>query len=362
MTTGEPAALDIAVRGVTKTYGLVHALDDVNLDVRAGEFLTLLGPSGSGKTTLLMVLAGFTRPDRGSLKFGETEVIRTPPHLRNVGMVFQSYALFPHMTVAGNVGYPLRLRGLPKPEIAERTEAALATVQLGGFGERRIDQLSGGQKQRVALARAIVFEPRILLMDEPLSALDKKLRDRMQIELRDLHERLGMTTVYVTHDQREALTMSDRIAVIDQGRLMQLDTPIRIYDHPANRFVADFIGESAFLPVTRRGEAVELGGRPLSLSEPAPARGDLLLMLRPERLHILNGSVPPEMNAFEATVANVIYQGDSYVMMARLATGEEVALRGGVRRDTLGSLPPVGGRVTLGIDAGDTTLVVDEEA
>ncbi|MEO0682946.1 MAG: ATP-binding cassette domain-containing protein, partial [Pseudomonadota bacterium] len=176
-------ALPITVRHVTKTYGSVHALDDVSLDVRSGEFLTLLGPSGSGKTTLLMVLAGFTRPDRGSLKFGDAEVIRKPPHLRDVGMVFQNYALFPHMTVAGNVGYPLRLRGVGKRDMADRVEAALETVQLGGYGARRIDQLSGGQKQRVALARSIVFEPRILLMDEPLSALDKKLRDRMQIEL-----------------------------------------------------------------------------------------------------------------------------------------------------------------------------------
>src|SRR6056297_3940329 len=231
VTNTSADALPITVRNVTKTYGSVHALDDVSLDVKSGEFLTLLGPSGSGKTTLLMVLAGFTRPDRGSLKFGDEEMIRKPPHLRDVGMVFQNYALFPHMTVAGNVGYPLRLRGVSKTEMADRVERALDTVQLGGFGDRRTDQLSGGQKQRVALARSIVFEPRILLMDEPLSALDKKLRDRMQIELRHLHERLGMTTVYVTHDQREALTMSDRIAVINHGRLMQLGEPMEIYAH-----------------------------------------------------------------------------------------------------------------------------------
>ena len=198
MSSDTKGALPITIRNVTKTYGKVHALDDVSLDVRSGEFLTLLGPSGSGKTTLLMVLAGFTRPDCGSLKFGDREVIRLAPHLRDVGMTFQSYALFPHMTVNGNVGYPLRLRKVPKDEIAKRVEAALETVQLGGFGERRIDQLSGGQRQRVAVARAIVFEPRILLMDEPLSALDKQLRERMQIELRRLHDRLGMTTVACT--------------------------------------------------------------------------------------------------------------------------------------------------------------------
>jgi putative spermidine/putrescine transport system ATP-binding protein len=241
-------ALPITIRGLTKTYGPVFALDHVDLDVRSGEFLTLLGPSGSGKTTLLMVLAGFTRPDHGSALFGDDEVIRMQPHKREVGMVFQNYALFPHMTVAGNIGFPLKLRNVNKATLRQRVESALETVQLEGFGDRQIDQLSGGQMQRVALARAIVFEPRILLMDEPLSALDKKLREHMQIELRHLHEKLGMTTVYVTHDQREALTMSDRIAVINDGKLMQLDSPRRIYDQPANPFVANFIGESTLLP------------------------------------------------------------------------------------------------------------------
>ena len=226
--TDQDNALPITIRSVTKTYGDVYALDEVDLDVQSGEFLTLLGPSGSGKTTLLMVLAGFTRPDHGSVLFGESEVIRMPPHKREVGMVFQNYALFPHMTVAGNIGFPLRLRGIDKKSARERVENALGTVQLGGYGDRRIDQLSGGQMQRVALARAIVFEPRILLMDEPLSALDKKLREHMQIELRHLHEKRGMTTVYVTHDQREALTMSDRVAVINDGKLMQLDSPRQI--------------------------------------------------------------------------------------------------------------------------------------
>ncbi|MEM7221795.1 MAG: ABC transporter ATP-binding protein [Pseudomonadota bacterium] len=362
MTSATAEALPITIRGVTKTYGRVHALDHVDLDVREGEFLTLLGPSGSGKTTLLMVLAGFTRPDQGSLRFGEAEVIRTPPHKRNVGMVFQNYALFPHMTVAGNVGYPLRLRRTPKPEIDQRVEAALETVQLGGYGARRIDQLSGGQKQRVALARAIVFEPRILLMDEPLSALDKKLRDRMQIELRHLHEKLGMTTVYVTHDQREALTMSDRIAVINHGRLMQLDDPMGLYDRPANRFVADFIGESAFLPVTRAKDSVHYEGRPLTLTEAPPDGEPLLLMVRPERLRLLDGTGDVgEMNRFGGTVVDVVYQGDSYLMVARLADSSEVSLRGVVRRDTLAALPSVGDPVSLGLSPSDTTLILDQE-
>src|SRR5690349_6391263 len=223
------AALDITIRQLTKTHGPVRALDNVDLDVHAGEFLTLLGPSGSGKTTLLMVLAGFTRPDHGSVRFGPSEVVRLAPHKRDVGMVFQNYALFPHMDVAGNIGFPLRLRRLGREEVARKVEAALEMVQLGGYGSRRVDQLSGGQRQRVALARAIVFEPRIVLMDEPLSALDKQLRELMQIELRQLHRRLGMTTVYVTHDQREAITMSDRIAVMNAGRIEQIDRPEVLY-------------------------------------------------------------------------------------------------------------------------------------
>ncbi len=360
--TGSPKpALPIGIRHVAKAYGKVRALDDVSLDVRSGEFLTLLGPSGSGKTTLLMVLAGFTRPDGGSLTFGEAEMIRTPPHRRDVGMVFQNYALFPHMSVAENVGYPLRLRRVGKAEAAERIARALDLVQLGGFGERRIDQLSGGQKQRVALARAIVFEPRILLMDEPLSALDKKLRERMQIEIRRLHEMLGMTTVYVTHDQREALTMSDQIAVINHGRLMQLDTPERIYERPANRFVADFIGESSFLAVERAGDGVTLRGAPLKIDSAAPAAKDLLLMLRPERVRI----APPEgdaaMNRFAGVVRDIVYQGDSYLLYADLPGGEEVAVRGVLRRETFSALPKAGEPVTLGVSAADAVLVARDE-
>ncbi|MGB7322291.1 MAG: ABC transporter ATP-binding protein [Albidovulum sp.] len=355
MTDLKTGALPITVQNVTKTYGKVHALDDVSLEVKSGEFLTLLGPSGSGKTTLLMVLAGFTRPDSGSLQFGETEVIRTAPHLRDVGMVFQNYALFPHMTVAGNVGYPLRLRKVPKSEAAARIERALETVQLGGYGDRRIDQLSGGQKQRVALARAIVFEPRILLMDEPLSALDKKLRDRMQIELRHLHDKLGITTVYVTHDQREALTMSDRIAVVNHGKIMQLATPQQLYDQPANRFVADFIGDSTFLPVTRKGEQIMYGDMALKLSRPVPDAGTLLLMMRPERLRLIKSD--GASNAFKATASEIVYQGDSYLMYARLEDGSEISLRGAIREGTISSLPKVGEPVSLSLDAADTVLI-----
>lgn len=357
--TAKTGALPITVRDVTKTYGSVHALDGVSLNVKSGEFLTLLGPSGSGKTTLLMVLAGFTRPDCGSLKFGEDEMIRTPPHLRGVGMVFQNYALFPHMTVAGNVGYPLKLRNVPKAEARDRIDRALELVQLGGYGDRGIDQLSGGQKQRVALARSIVFEPRILLMDEPLSALDKKLRDRMQIELRHLHEQLGMTTVYVTHDQREALTMSDRIAVVNHGRIMQLAEPQQLYDRPANKFVADFIGDSSFLPVAREGAGVSFAGAKLLMDGAMPDGNDLLLMVRPERVRLLTGELPTDTNIFDAKVTELVYQGESYLLYARLPDGSEIAVRGAIREGTFGKLPQVGDAVKLGLHKADTVVIAD---
>ena len=232
---GGPAC-PIAIRRVGKSYGAFHALREVDLDVSGGEFLTLLGPSGSGKTTLLMIIAGFTRADAGSLRFGETEVIFDPPNRRNVGVVFQNYALFPHMDVFNNVAYPLALRKVPKDELRVRVERILRLVQLDGLGQRRVHELSGGQRQRVALARAVVFEPRILLMDEPLSALDKNLRETMQIEIRRLHDRLGVTTIYVTHDQREALTMSDRIAVMNGGRIVQVGSPREVYEVADHRF------------------------------------------------------------------------------------------------------------------------------
>ncbi|MGA8261250.1 MAG: ABC transporter ATP-binding protein [Arenicellales bacterium] len=361
-TTGAGGALPITICGLTRTFGPVRALDHVDLDIRAGEFLTLLGPSGSGKTTLLMALAGFSRPDHGSILFGDTEVVRTPPHRRNVGMVFQNYALFPHMTVAANVGFPLRLRRLAKAEIASRVERALETVQLEGLGGRRVDQLSGGQRQRVALARAVVFEPGILLMDEPLSALDKKLREHMQIELRRLHDKLGMTTVYVTHDQREALTMSDRVAVINHGKVMQLDAPRRLYDHPANRFVADFVGESTFLPVTVKDGEVLYHDTLLRLSQrPPESDGGLLLMLRPERLQLVAGEADPALNRFEGTTTDLAFQGDSFLLVVRLADGTEVSVRGMTRRETVDTIPATGGTVTLGLHPDDTVLIPDDE-
>ena len=346
-------ALPIAVRGLVRRYGRVAALDGVDLDVAQGEFLTLLGPSGSGKTTLLMILAGFTRPDAGSMRFGGVEMVRVPPHKRNLGVVFQSYALFPHMDVAANVAFPLLLRGVPSVERERRVAAALELVQLDELGSRRVDQLSGGQKQRVALARAIVFEPGILLMDEPLSALDKKLREQMQIELRHLHRRLGTTVIYVTHDQREALTLSDRIAVIDKGRIQQIDTPQRLYEAPGSHFVADFIGDSTFLPVTVSGGVAHWAGAPLRVARPV-AEGAHLLVLRPEKLMLGAGD---GLNAIDAEVVEVVYQGDSVRIDVRLAGGEIVTLRELARATSIARLPAQGARVTLGLDPADTLLV-----
>ncbi|MBS0561341.1 MAG: ABC transporter ATP-binding protein [Proteobacteria bacterium] len=355
-------ALPIQVRQVTKTYGRVVALDHVDLDVRSGEFLTLLGPSGSGKTTLLMVLAGFVRPDRGSVRFGEQEVIRLAPHRRGVGMVFQSYALFPHLSVAENIAFPLKLRGVARSEAMRRAEEALALVQLPGLGGRSVAALSGGQRQRVALARAIVFEPRILLMDEPLSALDKQLREHMQIELRRLHDRLGITTVCVTHDQREALTMSDRIAVIDHGRIVQLDEPRRVYDHPATRFVAEFVGESAFLPVRRSGEAYYLGETPLRLDGQAVPEGADLLMVRPERLRLLAEGEAADGTVIAGAVREIVYQGDSVLVQVALAGGQAVAARIGSAHGAMRALPAVGDAVRLALAPQDACLLRDDAA
>ncbi len=349
-------AVPITARGLRKVYGAVSALDDVDLDVRAGEFLTLLGPSGSGKTTLLMVLAGFIRPDQGSLMFGTEQVIRLAPHKRDIGMVFQNYALFPHMDVAANIAYPLALRGVTGAEQKRRVEAALETVQLAGYAQRRVNELSGGQKQRVALARAIVFEPRIVLMDEPLSALDKQLRERMQIELRRLHERLGTTTVYVTHDQREALTMSDRIAVINQGRIVQLDAPQALYERPANRFVAEFIGESSLLEVQLDADGALCAGQRLQLPTAPANHGQAWLMLRPERLQVLAADAvcSPGEQALSAVVSGLVYQGESVLVETRLAGGAALNAR---CVSGAGPLPAVGQAVKLAWRVADTVLL-----
>ena len=255
MRTGTGNGEHVGVHELVKRYGDVAAVDGVTFGVRTGEFLALLGPSGSGKTTVLMNIAGFDFPDSGRIEIGGQDVTWTPSHKRNLGMVFQRYTLFPHMTVLENIAFPLRMRKIGRAEREERARAALRTVRLEGYGERKPAQLSGGQQQRVAMARAVVYNPEVLLMDEPLSALDKNLREEMQIEIKHLQRELGVTVIFVTHDQTEALTMADRIAVLDLGKLQQLDTPKALYEQPNSAFVAGFIGETNFWPAVSSGDA-----------------------------------------------------------------------------------------------------------
>jgi putative spermidine/putrescine transport system ATP-binding protein len=262
----------VSLRGVRKAYGSVEAAAGVDLDIAKGEFFTMLGPSGSGKTTLLRIIAGFVPVDSGTVQLGGVDVTRQPPYARNVNTVFQDYALFPHMSVIENVEYGLRVKKVPRGERRQRAQAALEMVRLAEHGERKPVQLSGGQRQRVALARAIVNEPDVLLLDEPLGALDLKLRQGMQLELKRIQREVGITFVFVTHDQEEALTMSDRLAVLNEGQIQQLGTPIEVYEHPASEFVAGFIGVSNLLErqgrrFTIRPEKIRL----LSPDEPAPA-------------------------------------------------------------------------------------------
>jgi len=355
-----PTALPIHIRGLTKKYDRLHALDSVDLEVKSGEFLTLLGPSGSGKTTLLMAIAGFNRPDAGSIRFGETEMILMPPHRRDVGMVFQSYALFPHMTVAENIAFPLKLRRVGAKECAQRVATALATVQLSDLGERRIDQLSGGQCQRVALARAFVFRPRILLMDEPLSALDKKLREQMQIELKHLHNQLGVTTVYVTHDQREALTMSDRIAVINDGKLVQIDTPHVIYNQPANSFVADFVGESTMLALTRdRSGKLFFENHLIATDFQTDPGTDYSLVIRPERLFVIrdDGIDTNQIIVFSGVVREFVYQGETAFALTTINDKYDLSVRFGTDSLSSQDIMRPGDRVSLGLNRRDVIII-----
>jgi putative spermidine/putrescine transport system ATP-binding protein len=287
-------------------------------------------------------------------------MILQPPHQRNVGMVFQSYALFPHMTVAENVAFPLKLRGVGVDECAERVAAALTTVQLADLGDRGIDQLSGGQRQRVALARAFVFRPRILLMDEPLSALDKKLREQMQIELKHLHEQLGVTTVYVTHDQREALTMSDRIAVINDGKLAQVDTPHAIYNKPANPFVADFIGESTMLPLTQESPGRLVFENHLVTTDFDTASGaDWSLVIRPERLFVIPDETgdSDETIVFSAVVREFVFQGDTAFAVASLGEQQFLSFRFGTDSSSSQDTMRPGDRISLGLNRRDVIII-----
>jgi spermidine/putrescine transport system ATP-binding protein len=306
----------VSVERVSKSFGATPALVDVSLDVEPGEFLTLLGPSGCGKTTLLRLLAGFEQPDAGTLRLSGRDVAGLPPYLRPANTVFQHYALFPHRTVFGNVAFGLELLGLPRAEVAARVEETLELVRLPGLAERGIDQISGGQKQRVALARALVMRPEVLLLDEPMAALDLKLRKEMQVEVKNLQERLGLTFLFVTHDQDEALVMSDRIAVMNHGRLEQVDAPERLYERPRTRFVADFLAVRNLLEATvaavegGRARLRTRGGLELFAPDDGGWRSgaEVALGVRPERV-VLD---PPAgaANAFEGRLDDELYLGD----------------------------------------------------
>lgn len=345
----------VTFSGVQKTYDGAHlVVRDLNLVIQRGEFLSLLGPSGSGKTTTLMMLAGFESPTAGDILLDGHPITRTPPHKRNFGMVFQNYALFPHMTVADNIAYPLTVRKISKAEQETKVKRALDMVQMGKMGNRYPSQLSGGQQQRVALARALVFDPQLVLMDEPLGALDKQLREHMQIELKALHRQLGVTFVYVTHDQSEALTMSDRVAVFNDGAIQQIDKVDRLYETPANRFVASFVGDSTVLRgtvATTSGEActVQLpSGQVLSgiNVNAATAGTDVQCCIRPERIHVVEGGAAAP-NCLTAVLDDVIYFGDHLRLRCAIQGQPEMTVKLPLRQ---GQALQLGQTVQLSID------------
>ena len=353
----------VDIRSASKNYDTVRALDNVTLNVAPREFVSLLGPSGSGKTTLLGILGGFIQPSSGSIHFGGRDVTFVPPHKRDIGVVFQNYALFPHMNVGENVAFPLRARRLPKADWPEKVRAALAMVGLSGYEQRHISQLSGGQRQRVALARAMIFEPRLILMDEPLSALDKQLREAMQIELRELHRRIGATIIYVTHDQREALTMSDRVAILKDGRLVQIDRPERLHDHPADSFVASFIGEASLLPVRRiDASSVALGPIVLRSARTVPTAETLMLAVHSEKLLIDGEDADAACNRLTGKVTDVVYQGESLRIFLKLPDGTSLSLRQPSHFEASRRIPPVGGELTVTLHPEDTIVVPETKA
>ena len=315
----------VEIRGVTKRFGDTPALDDVSLRIEDGELFALLGPSGSGKTTLLRAIAGFVDPEAGNIRIDGDAMHDLPVHRRDIGMVFQHYALFPHMSVFDNVAFGLSVRHVSRAETAERVHAMLALVQLEGYEGRRPGQLSGGQQQRVALARALVTRPRVLLLDEPLGALDKRLRRRMQIELRQIQREVGITTVFVTHDQEEALTLSDRIAILDTGRIVQSGPPQAVYERPRTVFAADFLGDANFFTgrAMRDGRVRTPGGSEVLTADATDhAGGDVTLAVRPEKLRITPAGEPARggANRLAGTVASVLYAGSTVTY--RVVCGE----------------------------------------
>jgi putative spermidine/putrescine transport system ATP-binding protein len=364
----------LELRRLRKTYGSTVAIDDVSLGLGHGEFLTLLGPSGSGKTTTLLTIAGLIEPSDGSILLDGRPIEALPPYRRDIGVVFQNYALFPHLTAARNVAFPLEMRGVARADIDRRVTRTLGLVGLPDQAARYPRELSGGQQQRVALARAMVFEPKILLMDEPLGALDRKLREQMQIEILHLHRELGISVVYVTHDQEEALVMSDRIAVFNRGRIEQIGLASELYERPATRFVAGFLGESNFFSATV-GETVDgfcrLNGGSLALRARSgglldgglldgglSAGSRAVVAVRPERIRISDGAVgPADENGVSGVLREVIYLGRSRRFVVRLASGQEVSSYEQVGTDR--DLAP-GSAVHLSWRAEDATALPED--
>jgi putative spermidine/putrescine transport system ATP-binding protein len=356
----------VTFSGIDKTYdGKTLVARDLNFAIREGEFLSLLGPSGSGKTTTLMMLAGFESPSNGTILLGRTRLNEMPPHRRDIGMVFQNYALFPHMSVAENIAFPLSVRKMPKAEQRARVERALAMIELPHLGDRRPAQLSGGQQQRVALARALVFEPKLVLMDEPLGALDKNLRESMQYEIKRLHERLGVTIVYVTHDQSEALTMSDRVAVFHHGRIQQIATPKELYESPSNAFVANFIGENNGLTghvTAHDGAYATLALNPqISVKGRAgngvAAGGTAVLALRPENISF--DDEPESANRLTGVIDEVIYCGDHWRLHLTVAERPGFIIK--VPNRIAMTAPMPGRTATISWGEDDCNIVADEE-
>lgn len=360
-TITKGAAIDI--RGVSKHYGTFTALDDVSLRVEPGEFMSFLGPSGSGKTTTLNLIAGFTDLSAGEILLGDRSIGNVPAHKRNIGVVFQHYALFPHMSVAQNVAYPLKQRGLAKAERARAVDLALQKVQLEKFSHRYPSELSGGQQQRVALARAMVFTPSLLLMDEPLGALDKKLREVLQLEIRRIHRELGSTFVYVTHDQEEALVLSDRIAVFNKGRIEQVGSGHQLYTKPETLFVGQFIGESSVLRGAHRSDGTEtalaVAGATLTTHGQAKGDGAHVILLRPENVMVQPQGTGPrdgQTNIIGGTVREMLYLGAAMKYEVTLADGSHVI----ARTPTQGQPFAIGQAVDLAWNPKHGTLLADD--
>ena len=365
----------ILIQGLTKRFGSTVAVDHVNLEIKSGELFFLLGPSGCGKTTLLRMIAGFVAPNDGAIFFGDRNVTHTPPNQRNAGMVFQSYALWPHMTVFENVAFGLRVRKFREPELSARVSAALRSVRMEEFAQRKPNELSGGQQQRAALARALVIQPTVLLLDEPLSNLDAKLRLEMRSEIKRICKQTGITTVYVTHDQKEALSMADNVAVMRRGQVVQVGPPRELYDRPASRFVADFLGETNFITGTIAAAPGSTGSAlipssfvvdtPVGIIAPPPpppqTRQQFSLgtrvtcSVRPEGIQVVDAAGDDRPNVLRGTCQDAIYLGDTAQMLVRLPDGRSIKVQQAGAHHTC----KPGEAVSLQIDAEAIAIVHD---